>query len=284
MGDQRAFTGVTGNAGGSPYSVEGEAPVSSMQPPNQIEAARTGADTEHADAIQSDPVGNALVATIFGGYSAGEQGPEDVAVKDMVAGTPVTHFVTDAVVTQVSEGAAADATLSAVEKVGDGVAGAFTAGDESHRAAETPLQRPNSPESPRSHAEGLAAQRDWYELASAVVKRLASTKGTNSCFIIGEPLRPYYVQFTWSADEQTLICEAVGNGSLDAVHQLSESQQTALRNMGWHPPGRGDAARSLNFVRVFYAPGDPSVATILGVSALRTAFGESPRRVQWRSC
>jgi hypothetical protein len=157
---------------------------------------------------------------------------------------------------------------------------------KSRKIAEPPLQRAvaSKAETPRPPSEGLAAERDWHELAIAVVRRLGATKGTNSGFSIGEPSRPYYVRFTWSAEEQTLTCEAVGNGNLDVAHQLSESRQAALRTMGWHPPGKGDATRSLNFVRVFYAPDNPSVAATLGISALRSAFGESPRQLQWRAC
>lgn len=141
-----------------------------------------------------------------------------------------------------------------------------------------------APEVRRAQAAEAAIRRDWYLLTSQLAERLGSAKERDSDFIIDEPSLPYYVRFVRSAEKGTLTCEAVGNDNLEAPYQLSEAQQSLLRNMGWHPPGLGDATRSQNFVRVFYAPSNPSIAASMGMSALRGAFGTSPRRLQWRRC
>lgn len=147
--------------------------------------------------------------------------------------------------------------------------------------------RPDTESAPQSSG-AISEVRSWYLVTKQVADRLASlivepVRPAEPGFIIEDANLPYYVKFAWNALGHVLTCEATANGNLEPSQRLSDEQQSALRSMGWHPPGRGDAGSSQNFVRIFYAPKDTSVAASLAISALATTYRADPRRLRWRT-
>src|SRR5580704_8351587 len=126
--------------------------------------------------------------------------------------------------------------------------------------------------------------QDWIAWTQVIVERIVQMIKTDSGpFIVIDGATPFYLQFSWSRDEAALRCEAVSSFYLDDAHQLSKAQDAAMRDMGWHPPGWGDAKNSHNYVRVYYAPTNPVMLAALAGSTLREIYNANAQRLRWRA-
>src|SRR5690606_34188501 len=112
-------------------------------------------------------------------------------------------------------------------------------------------------------------------------QRLNRLLQTDGFLVIEESSSGYYVMLASSRQRGTLVCEAVSNQFLPTGRRLSSEQEQRMRQLGWSPPGQGEASGTWNHARTLHVPIKvPGVARV-AVTTLRDIYGCDPRKLSY---